>query len=233
MRKYLVFAVSLLIIDFCNGVSFSQDLVIGKVEGLIPNSDGKAVLARVPVRADADLFTLLRTPEVHSALLLSDDQVAEIDDIVSEGIASVDKRVNALLLASPEMTADDVRELVNIEMLAEVDRKVKKVILPTQWLDLVSMRSKVIFKELGASGVLSDQAIRQELGLSKEEVESLNEKAAELERELRVELVKLREKAIGELVRSLPKEKQKRAKEILAGALGENVLSAGLSNVVD
>lgn len=188
---------------------------------------GAAIRMATPMgMGNPAMMNLLQNKSIRDEIELVDDQYKKIQDFYKARQASIMKEVQSMI--NPALSGDGKKSNRSVqlrgnkikEMIAkqqeESEEKLKDLLLPHQLKRLQQVSHQVRMKNSGALNALTQGKLKEELGLTEEDVDNLKEKSKSIQKKLEEDIAKLRAKAKEKLLGELS-AKQKRKLEELMG----------------
>ena len=157
---------------------------------------------------------LLRMDSIQNEIELVDDQQQEIESLQEEMWTEMRENMAGMRDLEPEERRERFAELREEmeERQVEYQEKIEKVLLPMQLKRLkeLHLQSQSRRNGDGAMGVLQNEDLLEELGISEEQKKELEEKAEEVRKDLEKKIKELRAKAEKEILSVLSSEQRKK-----------------------
>jgi len=144
---------------------------------------------------------LLMSDEVRQEVNLSEEQQQELRAMGEETRNEMRERMRNMWQGFRDMSDEEraaAREDMQAEMeemRVEIDNRVKKVLKPEQFERLRQIELQQQINRRGSSSALSQGRVAEELGLTDEQRQQMQAKAAEAQKELEEKMQKLRNEA--------------------------------------
>jgi Spy/CpxP family protein refolding chaperone len=158
------------------------------------------------------LADVLRREDVRKELELLEDQLQKLEKLAESRREKVRQAFSGAEGSSREERFQKMRQQLQ-KLQQETDREIGEVLLPHQMKRLRQLALQLRLRG-GAQALLNDRTT-EELGLSAEQKENLQKKAAEVEEQLRKKYAELRKQAQDEILRSLTPAQQAKWKELV------------------
>lgn len=113
-----------------------------------------------------------------------------------------------------EALMQEIRDSIQ-EKMATVDEKLEEVLLPHQMSRLSELTFQMEAKRGGTQGLLNNSKVKDELGLTDDQIEKVKAKAEEVKKKLEEQIVKARADAQDEILSVLTRDQQTKIKEML------------------
>lgn len=176
-------------------------------------------------RNQSSELTLLGNAKIQEELELVDDQIEEIKEIESEVTNSMrdlfvsrrEEMSNASNEERSEMWSEMQKELR--EQYTKVKPKIESVLLPNQVQRLAEIKMQATLRRSG--GLTSErggQALKEQLGISDEQMEAMKEKASKARETLTAKIAKLRKEAEAEVLSVLDSAQRAKYDEMMGEA---------------
>ena len=189
--------------------------------GLVPQANAQFRTGR----NQSSELTLLGNAKIQEELELVDDQIEEIKEIESEVTNSMrdlfvsrrEEMSNASNEERSEMWSEMQKELR--EQYTKVKPKIESVLLPNQVQRLAEIKMQATLRRSG--GLTSErggQALKEQLGISDEQMEAMKEKASKARETLTAKIAKLRKEAEAEVLSVLDSEQRTKYDEMMGEA---------------
>lgn len=189
--------------------------------GLVPQANAQLRTGR----NQSSELTLLGNAKIQEELELVDDQIEEIKEIESEVTNSMrdlfvsrrEEMSNASNEERKEMWSEMQKEMR--EQYTKVKPKIESVLLPNQVQRLAEIKMQATLRRSG--GLTSErggQALKEQLGISDEQMEAMKEKASKARETLTAKIAKLRKEAEAEVLSVLDSEQRTKYDEMMGEA---------------
>lgn len=160
---------------------------------------------------------LLTNEKVRAELEIVDDQVAELDALREDLQTEMRDMFSGMRDADPadrQSMMEDMRAQME-EKTKEYEGKLNAILLPHQ-----QTRLKQLFVQSQARGqaggaLLSNDTVKEELDITPEQEEKLQEAAEKAQEEMRAEVLKLQKAAEDKILKVLSSEQQKKYRELV------------------
>jgi hypothetical protein len=159
-----------------------------------------------------DMAGLLRNESVQKELELLDDQIEELQGLAESQRESFRDAFQGLQDLSREERMAKFREVME-KNREEQEKQIGKVLLPHQMKRLKQIQFQQRTRG-GIGRVAGNEGLSNELGITEAQREKLQQKAQEVEEEIRAKLNELREQAQAELLSVLTPAQQAKWKEL-------------------
>ena len=116
--------------------------------------------------------------------------------------------------ADREELMEEIREAIKDKMKT-VDEKLGEVLLPHQMSRLSELTYQMEAKRNGTQGLLDNDKVKEELGITDDQIEQVARKADEVKKKLEKKILQLRKDAQDEILSVLTTEQQAKIKEML------------------
>ncbi len=160
-----------------------------------------------------DDFSMLQNPGVQKDLEMMDDQVGQILKWQQTHASQLQEAIGDI---SNGMTPEGIERLK--ETLTGLKTKQKteldSLLLPHQKERLKQVALQMRMQQMGTASALAGERIAEELGISDEQKERLQNRAAELSSELQEKIAELRESMKEELLNELTPDQQEKLKAL-------------------
>jgi len=176
-------------------------------------------------RDQSNELSLLANENVQEELELVDDQIEEIKELGDEMRQSMrdmfTERREEMRDASNEERREmwsEIQKEIKVQY-EELKPKVEGVLLPAQVTRLAEIKMQATVRQSG--GLTSErggQALKDQLGLTDEQIEAMKEKAAEVRKTLEAKIAKLRKSAEAEVLSVLDPEQREKYNEMMGEA---------------
>ena len=113
-----------------------------------------------------------------------------------------------------EALMGEIREAIKTKMKT-VDEKLGAVLLPHQMSRLSELNYQMEAKRNGTQGLLDNSKIKEELGITDEQLEEVAQKTDEVKEKLEEKIIQLRKEAQDEILSVLTPEQQSKIKQML------------------
>lgn len=163
----------------------------------------------------SDPIGMLGNSEVMDEIELVPDQRAELERLNKEFGERISEQIKGMKDGS--LSGEKARDIGEVfrKLNEEKQAAVRNVLLPHQMERLQQISLQGRMKAGGASGLLADKKLAEELGITEEQQKKLREKAEELSRQLREKIEALREQTREELLGELTAEQREKLKKML------------------
>ena len=189
--------------------------------GLVPQANAQLRTGR----NQSSELTLLGNAKIQEELELVDDQIEEIKEIESEVTNSMrdlfvsrrEEMSNASNEERKEMWSEMQKEMR--EQYTKVKPKIESVLLPNQVQRLAEIKMQATLRRSG--GLTSErggQTLKEQLGISDEQMEAMKEKASKARETLTAKIAKLRKEAEAEVLSVLDSEQRTKYDEMMGEA---------------
>ncbi len=165
-------------------------------------------------------MSLLGDSRVAEELELDEEQVDALDelqgdmrDVFRETFGAMRERFREPDV-DREALMEEIRDAIQ-EKMESVDEKLEEVLLPHQMSRLSELTFQMQAKRGGTQGLLNNSKIKEELGLTDDQIEAVKEKAEEVKDKLEEQIAKAREDAQNEILSVLTPEQQNKIKKML------------------
>ena len=185
--------------------------------------DGQTMMfaGDAPFFGGGDDFSMLQNPSVQKDLELVDDQLEQVMEMQRR---HGEQMRDALGDIRNGITPDGIERLK--DTLAELKEKQKdelnNLLLPHQQERLRQVALQMQMQSRGTAGALTSDRIAEELGISDEQKERLQERSRELQEELQKQYEELRAQAKEELLNELTPEQRTRLEEMTGDEFENN-----------
>lgn len=161
-----------------------------------------------------DPFMMLSNSSVQSELDLVGDQLDRYQQLQKDYSQRMKDEIEKLTKSGGIKEAGRLPELIK-EIERQKKEDIEKILLPHQLerLEQISLQNRL--RTMGAAGTLADEAVREKLGLSKDDVKKLQERSKELNTKLQEQIQKLREQMQDELLEVLQPEQREKLKSMV------------------
>ena len=109
---------------------------------------------------------------------------------------------------------DEIRETLS-ENMKPVDEKLKEVLLPHQMSRLSELTFQMQAKRGGTKGLLENDKVKAELGITDEQIEQVKVKAEEVKKKLEEKILQAKKEAEDEILSVLTSEQQAKIKKMM------------------
>ena len=173
-------------------------------------------------RDQSNELSLLANEKVQEELELVDDQIDEIEELSNEMRQSMRDMFSDRRDEMRDASDEERREMwseMQVEMkkqYADLSPKIEAVLLPAQVQRLAEIKMQATVRRSG--GLTSErggQALKDQLGLSDEQLEAMKEKAAEVSKTLEAKIAKLRKQAESQVLSVLDPEQRAKYVELM------------------
>lgn len=165
-------------------------------------------------------MSLLGDSKVAEELELDDEQVDALDelqgdmrDVFRDTFSGMRERFREPDV-DREALMEEIRATIK-EKMSTVDEKLEQVLLPHQMTRLSELTFQMQAKRGGTQGLLGNDKIKKELGLTDEQIEKVKEKAEEVKEKLEKQILKAREDAQNEILSVLTTDQQSKIKAMM------------------
>ena len=189
--------------------------------GLAPQANAQSRANRNQSRE----LTLLRNVKVQEELELVEDQIKKIKEIESDVTKSMRDLLTSQRENITEASNEERREMWNeiqkkmAERYTQVKPKIESVLLPNQVQRLAEITMQYTHRRTG--GLSSDrgrQSLKEQLGLTDEQMEAMKEKATKSREKLSAKIAKLRKEAEAEVLSVLDSAQRAKYDEMMGEA---------------
>ncbi len=165
--------------------------------------------------ATSDPFSMLSIPDIQGDIELVPEQLQQINDIRKDFSARMQKEIESF--REEGFKADQGKGLGDMiqKMKSEQTEAMEKILLPHQLERLKQIGLQSRMKNAGASGVLADQKLAEELGIDDEQKARIRDRAAELAKDLQEKIEALREQTREELLKELTADQREKLKAMI------------------
>ncbi len=185
---------------------------------LIPGSLAMAQPGRGRGGGGGGQLDLLRNSQIREELEIVDDQIEQIEELVKKSqnvFREVFREVGADFRNMTDEQRTELREKMQ-EKTEEIQKELGGVLLPHQVkrLQQIQLRSRMQF---GTAQAFERGPLREELGLTDDQIEKLREASEEITKETNEKIAKIREDARKEILESALTAEQMAKLEDLLG----------------
>lgn len=113
-----------------------------------------------------------------------------------------------------EAVMEEIRESLS-ENMKPVDEKLKEVLLPHQMSRLSELTFQMQAKRGGTKGLLENDKVKAELGITDEQIEQVKVKAEEVKKKLEEKILQAKKEAEDEILSVLTSEQQAKIKKMM------------------
>jgi hypothetical protein len=161
-----------------------------------------------------DPWSMLNNPSVQKDLELVGDQLKQVQDLQSEFAQQMKEQIGDIKQGG--LSPDRFKGLPELmKKLREQQReRMQSVLLPHQIDRLKQVAFQTHLKQAGAEGALSNEKVKEELGITDEQIERLKKRSKEIKAKLVEDMEKLKEKAQQELLMELTADQRAKIKEM-------------------
>ncbi len=165
-------------------------------------------------------MSLLGDSKVAEELELDEEQVDALDELqddmrdVFRGTFSSMRERFREPDVDREALMEEIRGAIQ-EKMKTVDEKLEQVLLPHQMTRLSELTFQMQAQRGGTQGLLNNSKIKEELGITDEQIERVKEKAEEVKEQLEEKMAKARKDAQDEILSVLTPEQQTKIKEMM------------------
>jgi Spy/CpxP family protein refolding chaperone len=170
------------------------------------------------------ILGLLSREEVQQELQLVDEQQEKVDGIATEIRDQMRAEMQEMFSRMRDLSDEERRERFDEirsrmeKVNADVEKRLKKVLLPHQFDRLKQIDLQVRLQQRGA-GALTSGELAETLGLSDEQREKLERRAAEVQQELEQQISQLRIDARNKMLDVLTPEQRAKLESLLGDDL--------------
>jgi len=165
-------------------------------------------------------MSLLGDSKVAEELELDEEQVDALDelqgdmrDVFRETFGGMRERFRDPAVDREELMKE-IREAIEKKMTA-VDERLEEVLLPHQMSRLSELNYQKQAQRNGTQGLLGNDKVKEELGLTDDQIEKVKEKAEEVKAKLEKRIQQAREDAQNEILSVLTSDQQAKIKEMM------------------
>jgi hypothetical protein len=198
-------------------IVFSGDGAIGaKIAVLSAGGGAGGAFAYSNLSSADDSTSLLNWGQVHKELELIDEQIQQIHTIQNEmrrKQADLMRQLGPDGLRHPDVSVAMREEMKEIRDKARDD--LEKLLLPHQHERLQQISRRMAMQRRGTASGLTSDALADELGLTDEQKQRLQERGREIEEEVRQEIARLRKKAEDKLLAELTPAQREKLTQLL------------------
>lgn len=172
--------------------------------------------AELPMMGAANNWSsLLNIPEVRKELDIMDAQMEQITKARTEMEKGIKDQVSKIMEGGFDPSkAKEMAEMIRAQRSA-VEDQINEQLLPAQVQRLKEVALRMQMKQVGTVGMLGRKDIKEALGLSDDQVKALEQKAEELDKEMKKRVEELKKKAQAELLNELNPDQRKKLDEML------------------
>jgi hypothetical protein len=161
-----------------------------------------------------DPWSMLSNPSVQKDLELVGDQLKQVQDLQADFARQMRDQMGDIKKGG--LSPDRLKGLPELmKKLREQQREqMQGVLLPHQVERLKQVAFQTHMKQAGAEGALSSEQVKEELGITDEQIERLKKRSKEIKAKLAEDMEKLKEKAQQELLMELTADQRAKIKEM-------------------
>ena len=152
---------------------------------------------------------MLRSEQLRSELEVTEDQWEDLEGLQQDMMQDMRGMWQEMRDMDEEERADFMKEITE-----DIEAEISDILLPhqTKRLKQISLQQSM---RGGTAGLLRNQAVIEELGLSDADIEKLQEKSEEVQAEMNEKIAKMRKQAQDEVFSVLSKEQREKLEEML------------------
>jgi hypothetical protein len=174
------------------------------------------------------LLLLLLNPEIAKPLMLSKEQITELQDALTELQERTDEITREFEFSHDQPNIVKKLKLDQTSAYAKVDGLAEKVLLPHQMEWLKEFVGRVAVSRIGLVGSLIDGQLGRKLGITEEEKKALQHEAEKIREELMEKSLELENKIYEELIAVLSEEDAKRLRSMIGDPIQEGYANLDL-----
>jgi len=194
--------------------------VCSMIFGTLGTPEAAAQRGGFSARAGTSSISLLDDSKVAEELELDDEQVEALAEL-KNAMKNVYRETFGGMrdrFRGPDVDREAIMQEIGEQIktkMKTVDAQLSEVLLPHQMSRLSELNYQMQAKRGGTEGLLDNSKIKEELGITDDQLEEVSKKSDEVKKKLEEKIIQLRKDAQDEILSVLTKEQQTKIKSML------------------